>query len=198
MAKKKSKVVQAEVMDDSQDTQSETKPGKGNQVLRSLLGKATADKVEAARAKVREQFQTQLAEAQQRLQGLEKRAHDLVASVQSSASAAVDKVREEKDDVVHRIEEAAHDLGAKVPDKLGVEQWLKMPAEAREDLLTALGVASQKQMVTLHEELAALRAELAGQLEAQTEILAGLHDDGDDEAKPKKRVRAAIRKAAEA
>lgn len=147
-----------------------------------LLGTSMVDKVEAARARVREEFQSRVAQAQQRWNELEKRAHTLVEQVQTSAQTAVERVREEKNEVAQKVEQQVQKVEQKVEQvahdvsqRLGpVEHLLKLPAEAREDLLTNLGIASQKQVAQVHEEVAALSAEISAQFAAQTEALSQL------------------------
>lgn len=157
------------------------------------------EKVEAAREKVREQFQARVAQAQQRwnerIADLEKRAQSVVQQVQTTAQGVVER----KNDAVHKVEgvvdgavktveQVAHDVGAKMgpgsPVVAQFEHLLKMPADVREDLLTNLGIASQKQIAQLHEEVAGLSAEITAQFVAQTEILSqlleGKRGDGHD------------------
>lgn len=156
--------------------------GKAARFAEKLLGTSMVDKVEAARAKVQEQFQARVAQAQQRWNDLEKRAQTLVEQVQTSAQTAVDFVRDEKNEVAQKVEQQVQKVEQKVEQvahdvsqRLGpVEHLLKMPAETREDLLTNLGIASQKQVAQVHEEVAALSAEISAQFAAQTEALAQL------------------------
>lgn len=197
MAKKKSKVVEAEVMGDEAT-------GRGARILRQLLGSSTADKVEAARAKVREQFETRLGTATGRFVDLEKKVEEMMSTVQSTmqgaAHAAADKVREEGSEAVHKMEQVAAELSAKVADRPFLDHWLKLPEEVRDDMLTASGVASQKQVAALHEEVAGLREEIHAQFEAHADMLATMlaaagHDGAHGEAanataakaKPKKK-----------
>lgn len=177
MAKKKSKFVEAEVIGMGEETL-----GRGARILRQLLGSSTADKVEAARATVREQFQTRMGMATGRFVDLEKKVEEMVSTVQSTvqgaAHAAADKVREEGNEAVHKMEQVAAEISAKVGERPIIDHWLKLPDEVREDLLTASGVASQKQVAALQEEIAGLRAELLAQFEAQAEMLAAAGHDG--------------------
>ncbi len=158
------------------------------------------EKVEAARAKVREQFQSRVAQAQQRwndqfaefekkaqavvhqvqttAQGVVERKNDAVHKVEGAVDEAVKTVEGAVEGAVKTVEQVAHDVGAKMgpgsPMVAQVEHILKMPADVREDLLTNLGVASQKQIAQLHEEIAGLSAEITAQFVAQTEILSQL------------------------
>jgi Ser-tRNA(Ala) deacylase AlaX len=167
---------------------------------RSLLGTAVLERAEAARVAVREQFQTRVTEAHTRLNVLEKRAQDMVSqvqtSVQATANAARDRVMEEKTEAVQKVEQLVAAV-AKV-DRSSLEAWLKQPAEVREDVLTAVGLASQKQVQTLHEEIAALRAEIAGQFEAQTEALGHIVGKSDVAESTEKKARAKKTPAAHA
>lgn len=169
-----------------------------SRLVEKVLGMSVAEKVDAARQKVREQFQSRVAAAQGRwseqLSELEKKAQSVVQQVQATAHEVVEK----KNDAVHKVEQVAHDVTAKIPSGNGmmaqVEHLLKMPTEAREDLLTNLGVASQKQVAQLHEEIAALAAEIKAHFHAQTEVLGQAlesrhgHDDHEHDHAPTLRI----------
>lgn len=153
-----------------------TRQNAGSRLARQMLGDAVIQRVEAARAHVREQFHARVAEANDRLGGIEKKAQDMVhtaqSTVQQTVAVAREKVLEERGEAVQKLEALVGQIGARVGLKADVQAWLKLPADVREDLLIALGVASQKQVATLHEEVAALRAEITAQFVAQTEVLA--------------------------
>ena len=160
-------------------------------LARQMLGEAVVQRVEAARAHVREQFHTRVAEAQERMGGIEKKAQDMVHTAQSTMQQTVavarDKVLEERGEAVQKLEALVGNIGARVGLKADVESWLRLPADVREDLLVALGVASQKQVASLHEDVAALRAEITAQFVAQTEVLARIvaeHAPAQAEAAP--------------
>jgi chaperonin cofactor prefoldin len=146
-----------------------------SRLVEKVLGTSMADKVDAARQKVREQFQARVSQAQTRwteqLGELEKKAQSVVQQVQATAHEVVEK----KNDAVQKVEQVAHDVTTKIPSGgalMGqVEHLMKLPVEAREDMLTNLGVASQKQVAQLHEEIAALAAEIKAHFHVQTEVL---------------------------
>jgi hypothetical protein len=149
-----------------------------------LLGSQVVHKVEAARAKARDQFNQRVAQAQDRLGNLEKLAQHLREEAVQRAGKLRDDARHR---VEHTVEQVTHDVGAKLGP---IEQLLKMPADMREDVLTNLGVASAKQVAHLHEEIAALSASLSAQMIAQTEALSHLIGKGevpDVAAKPARR-----------
>ena len=142
----------------------------------SALGGSVLTAVAEARASVRDQFQLRRKEAQERLQVIEKKAQELVDSVQTSvqttAQGVAQRAREEKQEAVQKVEQVAHGVAGKFePGLQAIESWLRLPADVREDALTSLGVASSKQIEHLHEELAALAVEMRGHFAAQTELL---------------------------
>jgi uncharacterized protein involved in exopolysaccharide biosynthesis len=165
-----------------------------SRLVEKVLGTSMADKVDAAREKVREQFQARVSQAQARwneqLGELEKKAQSVVHQVQATAHDVVEK----KNDAVQKVEKVAHDVTTKIPSggelMDQVEHLLKMPVEAREDMLTNLGVASQKQVAQLHEEIAALSAEIKAHFHAQTEVLGQALDakHGHDDHAPTLRL----------
>ncbi|MSP90723.1 MAG: hypothetical protein EXR79_02775 [Myxococcales bacterium] len=171
-------------------------------LVQRLLGEAAASRVEAAvqridaaRAQARTQFESQVHDARGRIDGLEKKAQDFVATVQTTvqstvhgaASAAKETVAKEKQDVEKRWEAVVGQLIGRIGDKRGVAGWLDLPDDVRRDLLTAVGVASAEQVAKLQEELAGLRAEMNAQFVALTELAGGLV-----EAKAKQGATAAV------
>lgn len=163
-------------------------------LARKLLGESAAQKIEAARQRVRDEFQDRVAQAQERLQTWERKAADLATTVQATAHAAADKVREEKSEAAQRIETLVGGIAGMVAEKGSFDAWLKLPEEAREDVLTAAGVATQKQVAALQEEVAALRAEITAQFVAQTEVLTSLLGQGDEPAPKAPRAKPATAK----
>lgn len=126
-----------------------------------------AERVEAARAKVRAEFHDQALRAQARLTEWQGVAVTLVEKAQ-------DKARAEKDDVTHRVEALmaklpTSELHAKVSPSAMLQDrgaallaaWLKLPADVRDDVLTVAGIATARQTAQVLEEIVALRAEIA-------------------------------------
>ncbi len=118
-----------------------------------------AERVDAARTKVRSEFHERAQRAQAHLVDWQGMAVTLVEKAQ-------DKARAEKDDVTQRVEALlaklpTADLHAKVSPSTVLHAWLKLPADVRDDVLTVAGVATARQTAQVLEEIAALRAELA-------------------------------------
>lgn len=151
-----------------------------------LLGSQVMHKVEAARERVREQFNQRVTQAHERLGNLEKVAQHL----RDEAKQRAGKLREDAlHKVEHTVEQVTHDVGSRLGP---IEQLLKLPADVREDLLTGIGIASAKQVAQLHEEVAALSAGLSAQLAAQTEALSemlGKPAHAEVAAKPARRAK---------
>ena len=154
--------------------------GAAARLARQMLGETVVQRVEAARVAVREQFHARVAEAHERLGGMERKAQDIVHTAQSTVHETVavarGKVQEERVEALSKLETLVGNASALMGLKAELESWLKLPAEVREDLLIGLGVASQKQVASVHEDVAALRAEITAQFVAQTEVLSRIVD----------------------
>jgi len=160
-------VIDAEVVetaapadDENAETEGRTDP---NWAERAPLTAAFIRQFDAARNSLTER----LSESKGSLDELQKKAKDLVEQVQSR----VDKVREEGKEATEKLDEMRSNLGGKLPLKIDLESWLKLPEQARQEVLLALGIASDKKIEALNANIEKLREEMTVLTEAQTAVL---------------------------
>lgn len=127
-----------------------------------------AERVEAARTKVENEFHDRVLRAHTRLADWQGLAVSLVEKAQ-------DKARAEKDDVTQRVEALVAKLPGADLHKVSpsavlhargaalLSAWLKLPADVRDDVLTVAGIATAKQTAAVLAEIVALRAEITAQ-----------------------------------
>ena len=107
-----------------------------------------------------------------------------------------DRVREEGKGAVGRIEAFRERFG-KWPLNIDLESWIALPVEAREEVLSALGIASDRQVSELKTSIETLSADLKAAIDAQTAVIkAELKKKAPAAArKPKASKKAAVAKA---
>ena len=141
---------------------------------------AVAKQLDSARALIQEQLKTGPVQFGE----VEKKAKDLVEALQSGVDKVGDRVREEGKGAVGRFEAFRERFG-KWPVNIDLESWINLPVEAREEVLSALGIASDRQVGELKVAIDTLGADLKAAIEAQTDAI---------QAQLNKKARAAARK----
>lgn len=133
-----------------------------------------AERVEAARAKVRDEFHDRVLRAQTRLIVWQDKATTVIEKAQDKARAEKEKAVEETLAVTQRVESLLAKAPSAVLHQRGAAllmAWLKLPADVRDDVLTVAGVATARQTAQVLEEIAALRAELAAHGPTETKTV---------------------------
>ncbi len=158
-------VIDVEVKDNN-ETQDNGQNKDGDWTSRAPWTAAVTKQIDAARGLIQDQLKT----GSGHIGDLEKKAKDLVVTLQTRVDKVGDRVREEGKDAVGKIEGFRERFG-KWPVKMDMESWINLPAEAREEVLSALGIASDRQVADLKIAIEAMNAGLKAALEAQTKTL---------------------------
>lgn len=122
---------------------------------------------DAARTKLT----SRIDQGQKGIDELQKKARDLVGQVQAKVDQVGDKVTEEAKGATDKLDDLRTSLGSKWPLRIDLDSWLKMPEQAREEVLHALGIASDKKISRVNANIDKLREELTVLTEAQTSVL---------------------------
>ena len=185
-------VIEATVVANDQTETTET----GDWAERAPFTAAFLRQFDNARTKINEQLEA----GQKNIDDLQKKAIDLVSQVQERAGKVSEKVgekvRTEGKEATTKLEGLRKGLGDRLPLKVDLESWLNLPLEARQDVLSALGLASDKQVKELQETVNKLCEETVVLVEAQTAVLKGIIETNAKSAKAPARSTTARKKAA--
>ena len=151
----------------TEEQTSEQQGDTGDWAERAPLTSAFLRKFDAARNALTEQLEA----GQKNIDELQKKAIDLVGQVQQRAGKVGEKVTEQGKEASTRLEALRKNLGGKFPLRIDLESWLNLPLEAREEVLNALGIASDRQVRQLHDTIEKMREETIVLVEAQTAVL---------------------------
>ncbi|GEM_PF-3316616 len=182
-------VVDAEVIETKSENPGDNGAEDEDWAERAPFTAAFLRQFETARDKLKDQLET----SQKNLDDLQKRARDLVDNVQDRVEKVGDRVREEGKEAGEKLDGMRRDIGENLGEKLSIpeklnlgeklkigdkwplridlESWLKLPVEAREEVLAALGIASEAQVSKLQRSVDMLREETTVLVEAQTSVL---------------------------
>lgn len=153
----------------------------GDWAERAPLTTAFLRKFDAARNAITDQLEA----GQKNIDDLQKKAVDLVSQVQQRAGKVGEKVTEQGKEATTKLDELRKGLGDKFPLRIDLESWLNLPVEARQEVLTVLGIASDKQVKELQLSVDKLREETIVLVEAQTAVLKEIIEN-NAKAAPKK------------